>query len=180
MRRCFYLAACLLRAPQAGAASVDCAKASRPAERLICGDPALSTAVEVLADADAVATALGPQIIRAGQRAWMAQRDKLANAVDLVAAYSDRTAGNRRRRGRECLSARPRGGNGPRLRGARIDKVVIFWAVGADDFTAYFSDKKAPAGTRMTRTGAPSLEDVRTRGLCAFKPKQKICRNRGP
>jgi hypothetical protein len=146
MRRRFYLAACLLRAPQAGAASVDCAKASRPVERLICGDPALSAAVEVLADADAVATVLGPQIIRADQRAWMTQCDKLAKAVDLVAAYSDRTAGNRRapgdgarrrrRRGREGLSARSRGGNGPRLRGARIDKVVIFWAGGADDFTA--------------------------------------------
>ena len=146
MRRRFYLAACLLRAPQAGAAGVDCAKASRPVERLICGDPALSTAVAVLADADAVAAALGPQIIRADQRAWMTQCDKLAKAVDLVAAYSDRTAGNRRapgdgarrrrRRCREGLSARSRGGNGPRLRGARIDKVVIFWAGGADDFTA--------------------------------------------
>jgi uncharacterized protein len=98
MRRRFYLAACLLRAPRAGAAGVDCAKASRPVERLICGDPALSTAVAVLADADAVAAALGPQIIRADQRAWMTQCDKLAKAVDLVAAYSDRTAGNRRAR----------------------------------------------------------------------------------
>jgi hypothetical protein len=57
--------------------------------------------------------------------------------------------------------------------------VVIFWTVGADDFAAYFSHKKAPEGTRMTRTGAPSLDDVRTGSLCAFKPKQKICRDRG-
>ena len=57
---------------------------------------------------------------------------------------------------------------------------MIFWAVGADDFTASFSGKKAPAGTPMTRTGAPNLEDVRTGSLCAFKPKQKICRDRWP
>jgi hypothetical protein len=96
MRGRFYLAACLLRGPQAGAANLDCAKASWPVDRLMCGAGALSTAVEMPADADAVATALGPQIIRADQRAWTTRCDKLAKAVDLVAADADGTAGNRR------------------------------------------------------------------------------------
>jgi hypothetical protein len=64
----------------------------------------------------------------------------------------------------------------------RIDKVMISWAGGADDFTAYVADGKQALMTEWVWTGneAPSLEDVRTGILCAFKPKQKICRDRGP
>jgi uncharacterized protein YecT (DUF1311 family) len=65
---------------------------------------------------------------------------------------------------------------------ARIDKVVISWAGGADDFTAYFPDKKKVLMTEWVWTGteSPSASDVRTGILCAFKPKQKACRDRGP
>jgi hypothetical protein len=64
----------------------------------------------------------------------------------------------------------------------RIDRVMISWAGGADDFTAYFADGKKVLMTEWVWAGteAPSPGDVRTGILCAFKPKQKICRDRGP
>jgi uncharacterized protein YecT (DUF1311 family) len=93
MRRFFYLSACLLWVSHADAASFDCAKASMPVETMICGDPALSAADEALAAifAEALAAALEPQLLRAEQRDWVRQRNKLAKTTDLAAAYRDRT-----------------------------------------------------------------------------------------
>jgi len=67
----------------------------------------------------------------------------------------------------------------------RIDTVVISWAGGADNFAAYFPDDKKRPKTLATEwiwtgTDRPDAEDVRAGILCAFKPKQQLCREREP
>ncbi len=81
MRRAGLAVACLiLSVSQAGAASFDCAKASRPADKLICSDPALSQADSTLADAykramSAQRSDADRAALREAQRAWIAGRD---------------------------------------------------------------------------------------------------------
>jgi uncharacterized protein YecT (DUF1311 family) len=68
---------------------------------------------------------------------------------------------------------------------ARIDSIVLFRADGADDFTAYFPAEKGRAGTLATEwhwtgTTLPRADDVSAGILCAFKPKLRMCQDRGP
>lgn len=82
----------ILYAAHAQAASFDCGKAGTATEKLICSDGALSKADESLAAvfAQAVATTLDPQNLRADQRDWLGQRNKIADAAALQHSYASR------------------------------------------------------------------------------------------
>lgn len=119
-----------LPAAPAGAASFDCARASTPEERMICGVPALDRADAAVgaaykALADAVAgdeTARG--IARGEQRAWLTRRnrgcgfgpDALAGVADPAACLDD--AMTRRVRQLAALRADP-------ALGARLRTVTV-------------------------------------------------------
>ncbi|HUH86249.1 MAG TPA: hypothetical protein VLX85_16695 [Stellaceae bacterium] len=67
----------------------------------------------------------------------------------------------------------------------RIDSVVLLRADGADNFTAYFPRDKAGPKVLATEWGwtgteQPNAEDVSSGILCAFKPKLRLCQDRGP
>lgn len=84
------LAAVALFAGPARGASFDCAKAASPIEKLICGDPALSSADEALATAwrDGLAATLDRPALREDQRQW--QRNRGTVAADLLTSYRNR------------------------------------------------------------------------------------------
>jgi uncharacterized protein len=67
----------------------------------------------------------------------------------------------------------------------RIDSVILLRADGADNFTAYFPRDKERSKTLATEwiwtgTEQPNAEDVSAGILCAFKPKLRLCQDRGP
>lgn len=80
-------------AAPAQAASFDCAVARSNAEKLICGDPALSALDDALAKAfaDAVAVVQHPVALREDEREWIVQeRDSAPDAQAMRTAYQNR------------------------------------------------------------------------------------------
>ena len=78
----------------AAAASFDCARASSPAEKLICSDVEASRLDEELAAVywKALSDAADPAALRREQRQWLKARDACTVAKCLHAAYGDRIA----------------------------------------------------------------------------------------
>ena len=86
----------------AHAASLDCARAQKSSERLICADPALSRQDEQLAasyklsrqqfDPAANGTKATLADLASAEQAWLAQRDACRNAACLTAAYAQQIA----------------------------------------------------------------------------------------
>ncbi len=194
MRHVLALVPCfLLPSMPSLAASVDCARVSSAIEAMTCADPALKgqrlvmdqvpqTRGEAAADDDASGADLCGKPVRyevlhdSFMESSVAQdRDALATAqrmgpVLIHRAFNALCA-------KRLLSEKEVA--------ARIDKVVISWARGADSFNAYFPDDTEQSRNLVTEwvwTGseAPELEDVRAGLLCAFKPKQKLCRDLEP
>jgi hypothetical protein len=169
MRRFFALAACLLRASQAGAASFDCAKASTPVETTICGDPAL-----------AAAEAAGPRPLR---HQHLLAVGEISREIVGAAGPGDHhpvdAPGD--------VDCRYHLGCAERLDGA-VDQLRRFGLGGVDGMLV--ADRRpvlearlidlADHGLAAIGTEAPRPRDVRTGIRCASKPKQKTCRDRGP
>ncbi|MFC3124531.1 lysozyme inhibitor LprI family protein [Pseudoroseomonas globiformis] len=88
MRGLVLAALLALGAAPAGAASLDCRRAATAAERMICADPVLSALDQEMAAAWWVAEANR----RAGQREWLARRDRCADAACLAETYRGRIA----------------------------------------------------------------------------------------
>ena len=87
------LAAVLGAAGPAPAASFDCDNAATDVERMICNDPALEALDEQLAaayGAALVAAGANDARLTADQRAWLAERDRCADADCVAAAYRSR------------------------------------------------------------------------------------------
>ena len=82
---------CVIAGP-AWAASFDCATARAPADHIICNDAQLSRLDDELGVAYAATAEVVPRVdvLRAEQRAWIAKRDKLADAGAMRSAYQDR------------------------------------------------------------------------------------------
>lgn len=99
MGRVFALAALVLlvglaSTPTARAASFDCAKAASPTEKAICRDPALSRQDEAVAAAYKAALTLWPAgnwatYIRAEQRNWLKDRDRICKGGDVACLKRD-------------------------------------------------------------------------------------------
>lgn len=89
---CFVLAGV---AVNAGAASFDCSRAGRPAEKLVCADKGLSTLDSVLARlyAKRQKVVVDPAITAADQKAWLRDvRDKCNDLKCLRSSYGKRIA----------------------------------------------------------------------------------------
>ncbi len=66
---------------------------------------------------------------------------------------------------------------------AKVRRVTISWAGGADEFSADFpKEEEGTLATEFTWQGseAPSAEDVRDGILCAFRPALKMCADQEP
>jgi len=90
-------------APTGPGPSFDCAKATTPSEKIVCGDADLSALDRTLAAAYAKGLSASSEwaetdriASRAAQRAWLAERDRCANAGDpkdcVTSAYQRRIA----------------------------------------------------------------------------------------
>ncbi len=96
----------------AQAASFDCGEGRRPVERSICADKTVSALDEQLDRAyrEALAAAIDPPALARGQRVWLGQRDRCADAACLARAYRERIS---------AIAAVPRAGwatySNPRL-----------------------------------------------------------------
>ncbi|MHB0667894.1 lysozyme inhibitor LprI family protein, partial [Roseomonas mucosa] len=87
---CLVLSA--LPSPKAKAASFDCAKAGSAVERMICRDSGLSSLDEEMAAAFRAAGGGGVPELRAGQREWLAERNRCRTESCLRTAYEQRVA----------------------------------------------------------------------------------------
>lgn len=78
----------------ASAASFDCAKAGTLVEKAICSDPVLSGMDSDLGRAykAALAASPSPDTLKAGQRAWLTQRNQCQDTGCLRSAYQSRLA----------------------------------------------------------------------------------------
>jgi uncharacterized protein len=68
---------------------------------------------------------------------------------------------------------------------AKVRRISIGWAGGADNFAAYFPKEKGKAGTLAAEwvwsgTELPAIDDIGEGILCAFRPQRKICAERIP
>jgi hypothetical protein len=194
MRHVLALVPCfLLPSMPSLAASVDCARVSSAIEAMTCADTALKgprlvmeqvpqTRGEAAADNDASGADLCGKPVRYEvlhdsfmESPVVHDKDALATAQRMGPVLIHRAF--------NALCAK-------RLLSekevpARIDKVVISWAGGADNFNAYFPDDRDQSHTLVTEwvwagNEVPAFEDARAGLLCAFKPKQKLCRDLEP
>lgn len=84
------LFAALLAASATSGPSFDCSRAASAAEHMICADPRLAEADRLLATVRAKAGRTPG--LRREQLAWIAERDRCANAACIAASYEWRTS----------------------------------------------------------------------------------------